>query len=219
MKDRFLLAHVTDLAGAGERRVADIAKLPQAPDAVLLTGDLTESGRPEEYQALARNFEGLRVPCFLMAGGHDDPAGLRKHFPSHPYLAQRSGKLDYVVDDFPVRLVALDSSVPGKPYGMLGDEQLDWLEATLAAAPSKPTIVAVNHPPFWTGSEPLDAHPLRNPVAFETVISRHHQVERVACGHLHRGIVRRFGGTVASIGGFQLHLWQAGRGLVTHAVG
>lgn len=212
MKDRFLLAQVTDML------LRTGGNLPQAPDAVICTGDLTAAGRPEENDSLARVLSGLRMPCFLLPGSHDDPAALRKKFPSHAYLAQRTGKLDYVIDDYPVRIVALDSNVPLKAHGMLSDEQLDWLEATLAAAPSKPTIVAVHHPPFWTGIG--NAQPLKNPVPLETVVSRHPQVERVVCGQVQRGIVRRFGGTIACTcprpPGFLLHLWQAGKGLVTH---
>ena len=86
-----------------------------------------------------------------MAGNHDEPDGLRAAFPKHSYLRQRSGHLDYVIDDHALRIVALDSTVPRKPGGALRDSQLAWLDETLAAARAKPTIVALHHPPFWTG--------------------------------------------------------------------
>jgi Icc protein len=254
---RFLLAQVTDMhikaGGKLSYRVVDteaslarcvshLMALPQVPDAVLFTGDLTDFGRPEEYENLARLIAPLPMPCFLMAGNHDDPAAMREAFPSHEYLRQREGKLDFVIDAFPVRIVALDSTVPMKPHGLLTASQLEWLDATLAAGRARPTIVALHHPPFWTGIGHMDIQPLTNPAELEPIIARNPQVERVLCGHLHRPIVARFGGTIASTSpspshqvaldldddaasrfvmeppAFQLHLWQAGHGLVSHTV-
>ena len=255
MKDRFLLAQVTDMhikAGGKlsyrvvdteaslERCVADLINLPQVPDAVLFSGDLTDFGRPEEYDNLARLLAPLPMPYYLMPGNHDDPEAMRARFAAHAYLRQRTGKLDYVIDEFALRIVAMDSTVPRKPHGELTAEQLQWLDRTLAAEPEKPTVVALHHPPFWTGIGHMDVQLLEEPARFEAVISRHPQVERVLCGHLHRNIVTRFGGTIASTcpspshqvaldladdavsqfemepPGFQLHLWRRGGGIVTH---
>jgi 3',5'-cyclic AMP phosphodiesterase CpdA len=255
--DRFLLAQVTDMhikaGGKLSYKVVDteaslarcvehILALPQRPDAVLFTGDLTDFGKRAEYENLARLIAPLPMPAYLMAGNHDDPALMREMFGAHAYLRQRKEKLDYVIDDFPVRIVALDSTIPHKSPGVLTPDQLAWLEETLAASPAKPTIVALHHPPFWTGIGHMDIQPLTNPDALAAVIRRHPQVERVIAGHLHRPIVARFAGTVASTSpspshqvaldladdaasrfvmeppGFQLHLWRAGVGLVSHTV-
>ena len=252
---RFLLAQVSDMhikaGGQFSYRVVDtesmlarclaqLARLPQVPDAVLFTGDLTDFGRPEEYANLARLLAPLAMPCFLMPGNHDDPETLRAEFPAHTYLRQRSGKLDYVIDEFPVRIVALDSTVPRASGGRIDDAQAEWLDATLWAAPEKPTLVALHHPPFATGIGHMDRIGLENAAALEAVIARHPQVERVISGHLHRPIVARFGGTIASTApspahqvaldladdaasrfmmeppGFQLHLWREGAGVATH---
>ena len=231
---------VVDTEASLQRCVAHIIKLPQVPDAVLFTGDLTDFGRPDEYANLSGLIAPLPMPAFLMAGNHDDPAAMRKAFPAHAYLRQREGKLDYVIDEFPVRLLALDSTIPSKSPGELTAGQLAWLDETLSAARGKPTIVALHHPPFWTGIGHMDRQPLLNPRELEAVISRHPQVERVLAGHLHRPIVARFGGTIASTSpspshqvaldlddqaasrfvmeppGFQLHLWRQGAGLVSH---
>lgn len=252
---RFLLAQVSDMhikAGgklsyrvvdteaALARCVAHILKLPQVPDAILFTGDLTDFGRADEYANLARLLEPLAMPYFLMAGNHDDAEVMRAAFPSHAYLKQRAGKLDYAIDGFPVRILALDSTVPRESGGALSTAQLEWLDGVLGRVPKRPTIVALHHPPFWTGIGHMDDIGFANPGALEAVIARHPQVERVISGHLHRTIVRRFGGTVASTSpspahqvaldladdadsrfvmeppGFQLHLWREGAGLVSH---
>jgi hypothetical protein len=255
MNNRFLLAQVTDMhikAGGKlsyrvvdteaslARCIAHLMRLPQGPDAVLFTGDLVDFGLPEEYDNLARLLSPLTMPFFLMPGNHDDPEVMRAKFPAHAYLRQRAGKLDYAIDELALRIVALDSTVPKKPHGGLTAEQLAWLDATLGAAPAKPTVVALHHPPFWTGIGHMDVQLLKDPAPLEAIISRHPQVERVMCGHLHRDIARRFGGTIAATcpspshqvaldladdaasrfvmepPGFQLHLWREGVGLVSH---
>lgn len=257
MTGRFLLAQVSDMhikaggklsyrvvdtEGSLERCVAHLLALPQRPDAALFTGDLTDFGKPDEYDNLARLLAPLTMPVFLMPGNHDDPAAMRAKFPSHAYMRQRPGKLDYVIDEFPLRIVALDSTIPRQSAGELTAGQLAWLDETLEAAPAKPTLVALHHPPFWTGIGHMDKMPLANPADLEAVVARHPQVERVVAGHLHRPIVKRFGGTVASTSpspahqvaldlsddaasrfvmeppAFQLHLWREGVGLVSHTV-
>ena len=253
---RFLLAQVTDMhikaggklsyrvvdtEGSLGRCVAHILAMPQRPDAVLFTGDLTDFGRPDEYANLDRLLAPLPMPVYLMAGNHDEPDGLRAAFPKHAYLRQRTGHLDYVIDDHPLRIVALDSTVSRKPGGAMRESQLAWLDETLSNAKSKPTIVALHHPPFWTGIGHMDVQGLANPKDLEKVIARHPQVERVISGHLHRAITTRFGGTVASTcpspshqvaldladdaesrfvmepRQFHLHLWKEGQGVITHA--
>ena len=252
---RFLLAQVTDMhvkavgklsyrvvdtGGGLARCIEHLLKIPQRPDAVLFTGDLTDFGGADEYDNLRSLLAPLPMPVFLMPGNHDKPEGMRAAFPGHAYLRQRPGRVDYVIDDFPVRLVALDSTVPQESGGALLPAQLEWLDGTLAAAPTKPTVVALHHPPFWTGIGHMDRIGLANPQALERVIAGHPQVERVVSGHLHRAIITRFGGSIASTcpspahqvaldladdapsrfvmepPGFQLHLWREGTRLITH---
>ena len=138
-----------------------------------------------------------------------------------------------------MRILALDSSVDGKPYGRLGEAQLDWLSATLDADRNKPTLVMLHHPPFKTGIGHMDWSMLHDSGALADVIRGHPQVERVLAGHVHRAVQTRFAGTIAQIApgtahqvklvlgegrgpwvmeppGFLLHHWNAGDGLVTH---
>ena len=251
---RFLLAQVSDvhIKAGGKlsyrvvdteallaRCVAHILELPQVPDAVLFTGDLTDFGRADEYANLRRLLVPLPMPFFLMPGNHDDSANLRAAFRDHAYLG-RGLHVDYAVDEFPVRIVALDSTVPRESGGRLAADQLAWLDDALGSGRETPTIVALHHPPFATGIGHMDSIGLADPASFERVIARHPQVERVVAGHLHRTILTRFGGTIASTcpspahqvaldlaedaasrfrmepPGFHLHLWREGAGLVTH---
>lgn len=235
---RLLLGRV-DTAAYLARTVDALNRLDPLPDLVVATGDLVEHGTPEEYEHLCHLLAPLRMPVFTIPGNHDARDAMRAAFAGDGYLPA-DGFLHYVVEDFPLRLVAVDTLVPGKGGGAVCAERLAWIEAALAAAPDRPTAIIMHHPPFPTGIEYMDGHGLENADAFAAIVARHPQVERVLCGHLHRSIDRRFAGTVAGTApstahqirldlrpaaplnfmfepaGYQLHLWNGGGGLVTH---
>jgi Icc protein len=179
--------------------VASVLALPQAPSAVVVTGDLTDFGRPAEYAHLRDLLAPLACPVYLMPGNHDDRDELRRAFPEHGHLHESDAAfLQYAVDLGGLRLVALDTSVSRAPHGELGEAQLAWLESALAADRATPTIVAMHHPPFATFIGHMDEIGLqRGGRELAAVISRHPQVERIVCGHLHRSIQARFAGTIA----------------------
>jgi len=180
-----------------ERAVAHLNALNPLPVLVLATGDLVERGRIDEYERLRKLLDPLAMPVYLIPGNHDDRESLAKVFEHHRYL-QRGGQfIQYTIEDWPVRLVALDTLIPGESGGRLCAERLRWLNTQLADAPGRPTIVLMHHPPFTTGIRKMDAMGLDGSEALADVIRRHPQVERIVCGHLHRPIVRRFAGTVA----------------------
>jgi Icc protein len=183
-----------------ERAVAAVKRLAQPADAVVVTGDLTDFGRADEYAQLRALLAPLACPVYLMPGNHDDGAELRRSFPDHPELQQGAAgdRVCWAVDIHGLRLVALDSTVPRASHGELGRTQLEWLERTLAAAPSATTVVAIHHPPFATRIGHMDDIGLLHGAdALAAVIARHPQVERVIAGHLHRPIQCRWAGTLA----------------------
>jgi len=183
-----------DTAGYLERAVAHLNAL--APDVVLITGDLTNDGDEGVYAAFAAIVGRLRAPFFVLTGNHDDRELTRDRFAEGGYLPE-SGPLCYAIDNFAVRLIALDTAVAGKPWGRLGPDQLAWLDAKLREVPDRSALVALHHPPFRAGIGHLDRSMLRDADALAAVIGRHPQVERVICGHVHRSIQRRFAGTMA----------------------
>lgn len=209
------------------------------PDVVVITGDLVDFGTPDEYQTLRVALQRLHYPFYLMAGNHDDRQALRAAFPEHTYL-QAGPTLNWQLQVGDVRLLALDSSVPQQPWGYIDEQQLLWLDRALRAAADQPALVMLHHPPFACGIDHMDRQRLRHPEALEAIIARHPQVERVLCGHLHRSLQTRFGGTLACVApgvshqvaldlqpdgpahfvleppGFLLHRWQPGQGMVTH---
>jgi 3',5'-cyclic-AMP phosphodiesterase len=231
---------VVDCAAMLARCVEEILRLPQRPDVLVVTGDLADFGRIEEYQHLRRLLAPLAMPYYLLPGNHDERSALRAAFPEHAYLRQWQPYVQYAIDDWPLRIVAIDTVIPGEGGGRLDHVRLDWLERTLSAEPQKPTLVIMHHPPFVTLIGHMDRIGLDGSDRLESIIARHPQVERILCGHLHRPIQYRFGGTIASTcpstahqvaldlsrdaasqfkmepPAFQLHAWQEGMGVVSH---
>ncbi len=231
-------SRVVETTMLAERAFRAVMARPPLPDAVLLTGDLTEAGLAEEYKVLAALLaRTLPLPVFTIPGNHDQRAPMLANLPG---VRQEDGFVQYVVEEFPVRLVMLDTLVPGAGHGELCERRLAWLDRTLAAAPRKPTLIAMHHPPFLCGIVHMDKIALRGREAFAQVLARHQQVGRIVCGHVHRPVTARVGDAVASIApsvaqqieldlrpdapsafvleppAYQLHHWSAEHGFVTH---
>jgi len=233
-----------DTAACLARCVDRLNALDPRPDAVLVTGDLVDFGTVEEYRHLESLLEPLSIPVYLLIGNHDDRAALRQVFDA-PYLHESGdaeGFVQYTFDVGDVRVIALDSQIPHASPGTLCDARLAWLEAQLDGAGDRPVIVALHHPPFATGIGHMDDMALDATASAKlaALIAAHPNVERVLCGHVHRPVHRRFAGTIASIapstahqvvldlrpdapsawtlepGGFALHLYTPGDGLVSH---
>jgi 3',5'-cyclic AMP phosphodiesterase CpdA len=234
-----LLYKRIDTAGFLACAVAHLMALDPQPDVVLATGDLVEGGKPEEYAHLRQLLAPLSMPVYLIPGNHDARDALRDAFPDHDYLP-KDGFLQYAIEGLPMRLIALDSLVPGRTHGALCAERLQWLKARLDES-GQPTVIVVHHPPFDCGIAPFDGERLNDGAQeLADIVRRHPNVERLMCGHVHRPIQLRWAGTMASIApstahqatldlrqrapfsmmmeppGLALHLWHPGTGLVTH---
>lgn len=210
-----LLAQISDLhikrpGALAYRRVDTAAYLRRcverlnafAPrlDAVAVTGDLVDMGSVIEYETLKALLAPLAMPVYLLVGNHDERAALRQVFGDHPYLHTGGEFVHYAVDLGPLRLVALDSQTPQQSGGQLCDARLGWLDAQLADAQGKPVVLALHHPPFVSGIDHMDRQRLAPESArrLAAIVTRYPNVERVICGHVHRPIFTRFGGTIAS---------------------
>jgi 3',5'-cyclic AMP phosphodiesterase CpdA len=172
-------------------------RLP-ALDALMVTGDLVDFGTAEEYEHFQELTSKLDIPLLPSPGNHDERASFTRAFRGRVALPT-SGHLSYVQDVGALRLVLMDSTVPGKPHGLMCAERLAWLEAALSEAPHRPTIVALHHPPFETGIRHMDVQNCHNAEALAAVLSRHPQVLATVAGHVHRTVMTSFAGRPASI--------------------
>ncbi|KVO94603.1 metallophosphatase [Burkholderia ubonensis] len=188
-----------DTAAALARCIARLNALEPRPDAVLVTGDLVDFGRDDEYRHLRDLLAPLEIPYYLMVGNHDDRAALRRAFADRPEW-QDGEFVQYAFDVGAVRVLSLDSQVPGASAGDLCDARLAWLAAQLDASRDRPVIVALHHPPFASGIGHMDALRLAPAAAakLDALLRGYPNVERVLCGHVHRTMFARFGGTIAS---------------------
>lgn len=230
-----------DTAALMQQAVQAIESLPLKPDAVVLTGDLTDFGRMPEYEHLAELLAPLSMPYYLMPGNHDDADVMRQCFAGHDYLGEPGQPVQYVLDLEDMVVVAIDTSVYGQSAGALCETRLRWLDETLAEQAGRPTIIAMHHPPFLTYIESMDEIGLMSGrEAFVEIVARYPQVERIICGHVHRSIEARIAHTVASCApssahqvdlnlssgvperwvmeppGLKIHVWGKGGPLVTH---
>lgn len=188
-----------DTAEALARCIAQINALEPQPTLVLHTGDLVERRTPAEYAAFREIAAALRAPFYAIPGNHDGRDAMRAAFTDAPWMPQDGDFIQYTIEDAgPLRIVALDCTIPGAGSGALCDERLSWLAARLAEAPARPTIVALHHPPFPTGLPEIDRGGFGGLDAFKAIIADNVQVERVVSGHVHRAMHVRFGGTIAS---------------------
>lgn len=233
-----LAYRVVDTSACLQRCVEQLVNADPAPDVVLATGDLTDFGRPDEYRHLRELLAPLRMPVYCIPGNHDEREAFKAAFSDCSWLP--AGEfVHYVVEGHPLRLIALDTVVPMRSGGTLCERRLAWLDARLAEAPHRPTLVFMHHPPFETGIAHMDAIGLDHAEAFGRVVTRHRQIVKIVCGHLHRAIDTLWCGVSASTcpspahqvaldlrpdgpsafvmepPGFQFHRWN-GSHLVTH---
>lgn len=183
---------------AGLRRaLAQVLTLDPPPTCVVVSGDLADHGAPEEYELLREIVDGFPLPLFLVTGNHDDRENLVAAFGGGAHLGG-GASAHYAVEYPELTLVVLDSLVPGAPGGLLGAEQLDWLDTVLARRPDVPALVCVHHPPVPLGLPFQDGMRLDDGAELEAVVAHHPNVARVMAGHVHRQTTTGFGGSVLS---------------------
>jgi 3',5'-cyclic-AMP phosphodiesterase len=200
--DRILLAQISDLhignadsARRTEQVVAALSGLDPAPDAVIVTGDLTQLGEPGEYDRVRELLAPLEMPVHTLPGNHDVRAALHDALLADVATGPREF-LQYEARVGRLRLLVGDTIIPGEDGGRLCAERLGWLEAALAADRETATIVAMHHPPLTTGIEAMDEIGLE-PVSraqLAAVLDRAPNVLRVIAGHVHRPMYSTCGG-------------------------
>ncbi len=169
------------------------------PEAVVFTGDLADQGEAEAYAKLRAIVDpackALGAKVIWAMGNHDD----RGNF--------RAGLLDEPADNAPVdrsyfinglRIITLDTSVPGFHHGDLSEAQLDWLAAELATPAPDGTILALHHPPVPSVLDLSVLVELRGQSALAGVL-RNSDVRTILGGHLHYSTTAMFAGIPVSV--------------------
>lgn len=183
-----------------ERTIADINALDPRPDVIIHTGDVVHNGRPDEYAEAVPILAGARASVYVIPGNRDDRANLHAAFSASGYLAADSNFITYAIDDYPVRLIALDTLSSGNKGGFCA-ERFERLVDLIDTETTKPIAVFTHHPPFEVTVGPDQLH-------FETpeIMARLRQalqhsgrVIATFSGHVHRAASGHVGNIRATV--------------------
>jgi 3',5'-cyclic-AMP phosphodiesterase len=182
--------------------LARIEQLDVSPAFVVVSGDLTEDGSAESYEVVKEVLKELGGksmdrPVLLALGNHDDRATFR-----HVILGEVSSDdqdpyhHSRLIDG--LRVIVLDSSIPGEVGGVLGASQLAWLEDEVRKPAPRGNLIVLHHPCRLAG--PAHHYPmfiLRDAADLEAIVARHRdRVVGVLAGHSHQLNSAPFGGTL-----------------------
>lgn len=177
------LLHLSDphLDGSRERAdrlraVLDLLPPFRRPDAIVVTGDVADTGAADAYAQFQAVMEG-REPWLAVPGNHDSPALLA----GPPFL-----------DVGDLRVLGLDVTVAGENHGELRDEVAE--QAVRLAAGAGRTVLAFHQPPVWIGHSYIDSMRLLNAESLASLVNRIGTVTAILCGHAHTAAVSSFAG-------------------------
>lgn len=162
----------------------DIALHHRDAQCCAITGDLTEQGEPEAYEALRRRLALFPIETHLMLGNHDHRGNFLDVFggaDGHGFVQKAVTLQDKV-------LLFLDTlKGPPSSAGLYDGPRRQWLSAELEKAKGKPVYLFMHHPPFDIGHELMDRIKLDDAEAFAALLSGH-DIRHIFFGHAHRTI-------------------------------
>ena len=211
---RHAIAHLSDphLLGGGARhygvidnaanlrRALDrLAAVRPVPQALVFTGDLADRAEPDAYATLRSIVEPAAAAMGAIVvwtmGNHDE----RAPFASGLFDSGDAGFQDRVHEVDGLRIIALDTSVPGYHHGDLHPEQLTWLAEVLSTPAEHGTLLAMHHPPLplpmLRAAELIELHDQQ---ALADVIAGS-DVRGILAGHLHLSTWSTFAGVPVSV--------------------
>lgn len=181
--------------------VADINALDPAPDVVVHTGDIVHNGRQDEYAHAVATLAKARAPVYVLAGNKDHRANLRQAFSGCGYLAPDSDFIDYAIDEYPVRLIALDTLSSGSNKGDFCPERVSRLIELIDAETTKPVAVFAHHPPFevMVGPDRINFETPEIMSRLRQVLQHSGRVVAIFSGHVHRATAGHVGTIPATV--------------------
>jgi 3',5'-cyclic-AMP phosphodiesterase len=180
--------------------VADINALAPLPDAIVHTGDVVHNGRQDEYARAMSILAKARAPVYVLAGNRDNRRNLRDAFSGSGYFPPDSDFIQYAIDSYPVRLIALDTQSPGNK-GDFCAERLRRLAGLVEEDTTKPIAVFTHHPLFLVTEGPDPFH-FESPQAMSqlrSALQHSGRVVAVFSGHVHRAASGDVAGIPASV--------------------
>lgn len=180
------------------KTIDHINQMTPQPDLVLATGDITNNLTLSEAEYAAQLLNKLNCPYYVIPGNHDNREVLLQAFAGPAIPGHMDGIINYVIDDYPVRLIGVDSTLPKTVGGHMCQKRLDWLQDRLVEETTKPTIIFMHHPPIKAGVLEADFDGFGGADTLGEIVGRHTNIERIICGHIHLTTCTRWHGTIVS---------------------
>lgn len=197
--DNGLLHGAVDCDANLTRLFDRLERTGQRPEALVFTGDLADAGDPQAYARLRAIVEPaaarIGAKVIWVMGNHDNRATFRRGLLDAEPTQE---PVDAVHDLDGLRLIVLDSTVPGAHHGEITDEQLDWLRSVLAEPAPHGSVLALHHPPVPSLLELLEMVDLKEQHRLEDVL-RGTDVRSILAGHLHYSTSCTFAGIPVSV--------------------
>jgi len=158
--------------------IAHIGNSEWKPDALIVTGDISNDGTKITYDRAYKKIKELRLPALCIPGNHDDRKNLIKHLPS-----EFSDTL-LVIKNF--ILIGLDSTVKSASEGLLSSDELEKMQYLLQENTSKNVIICLHHQPVIIDSDWIDKIGLKNKNDFFKIIKEYDHIKGIFFGHIHQ---------------------------------
>lgn len=213
-RPKHFLLHFSDthlIAGEGElygdvdantlltQIFAELEASGARPEAMIFTGDIADTGEVDAYKRIKQMVdpvaEKLGSEVIWAMGNHDDRSNFRKH------LLNQSESTEPIVSSHDInglRILVIDTSVPGHHYGEISEDQLTWLAAQLATPAPDGTILALHHPPVPAVLDMAMTVELRDQYKLAEVV-RGTDIRSIIGGHLHYSSTATFAGIPVSV--------------------
>lgn len=194
-----LLYDAVDAEAHLEQILTELERSGAQPEAIIFTGDLADRGDPRAYQKLRDLVEPvaarLGAQLIWVMGNHDNRAAFRSEL-----LDQMPSMrpVDRVYNVNGLRVITLDSTVPGYHHGEVSPEQLDWLAEELSVSAPHGTILALHHPPIPSVLDLAVLVELRDQGSLAEVVQGS-DVRTIIAGHLHYSSTATFAGIPVSV--------------------
>lgn len=171
-----------------EITIADINALDPAPDVVVHTGDIVHNGRPDEYVRALSILGAARAPVYVLAGNKDNRENLRAAFSSGGYIESDARFIDYAIEDFPVRLIGVDTLHAQSNKGDFCPVRAERLIEMIGAETTKPIAVLAHHPPFevLVGPDRLHFETEEAMQRLRQALQHSPRIAAIFSGHVHR---------------------------------
>ncbi len=184
-----------------ERTIADINALDPAADVIVHTGDIVHNGRADEYAVAVGILAKANAPVFVLAGNKDDRTNLRAAFATRGYFAPNSEFIDYAIEEYPVRLIAVDTLNTRSNKGEFCLERAGRLIDMIDAEATKPIAIFAHHPPFEVpvGPDPINFEAPEMMERLRCAVQHSERVIALISGHVHRSTAGHVGSIPATV--------------------